>query len=271
MLLGPGDLIEADLERYGKITTRRFHVIGPYDRRREGYPLKNTAGKKKKWKLSSGFTSITEQDFDEPLVKTPTGIWTGTPTSYDVIEVRLLKDASMREVRGKKNPSLPESLEKAVKLYTDFHRFEPKDIGEFHDDFFIPTEGVLVGPALMVLYTSDKVDPYSLVPPDKPEHYYHEHKDGVNVVRFDAPASDGTVKKLPKRIYGETSLTRLGDCDGFFYLNKDDDEVEARCKGNTELYATPDGKALLVIENKRDVIAALWGGKLDVEPRGIVN
>ena len=168
-------------------------------------------------------------------------------------------------------PRHPKDLEQAVKLYTDFHRFEPRDINTFHKDFFIPHEGVMVGPALMVLYTSDKVDPYSLVPPDKPEHYYHEHKDGVKVVRFDAPDDEGPIKKIPKRICGVGSLTRLGRCDGFFYLNQDDEEVAAECTGNVELYATPNGKALLVIDKKKDVVAAIWGGKLDVEPRGIVN
>lgn len=176
-------------------------------------------------------------------------------------------------LRRRRNPTkaMPRDLEKAVKLYTDFHRFEPKDINAFGEYFMIPHEGVMVGPALMVLYTSDKVDPYSLVPPDKPEHYYHEHKDGVKVVRFDAHEDEGPIKKVPKRIYNVGSLTRLGDCDGYFYLNKDDDEVFAECTRNVELYATPDGKALLVIEKKCHVTAAIWGGKLNVEPRGIVN
>jgi hypothetical protein len=45
------------------------------------------------------------------------------------------------------------------------------------------------------------------------------------------------------------------------------DWTEAQARGATG----KDGKALVVVQGKRKVLALIWGGKLDVEPRGIVG
>lgn len=164
------------------------------------------------------------------------------------------------------------SLEKAIKLYSDFHSFEPKELGEFPGGgLHVPQDCVCVGDAITIFYTSNKIEPYTLVAPGKKGFkYYHEHKKGVKVFVFDR-RKNGTFKHTSKKLLGAKALTKLGRCDGFLYSDIYGEEIEAVCQGNTDLYATPDGKALLVVENKRKLLAALWGGKLNVEPRGIVN
>lgn len=159
---------------------------------------------------------------------------------------------------------------RAVKLYEQFHQFEPVDIGTFPGGFRIPSEAVLAGDAEYVLYRSDKLNP-TTGEDEGDIDYIHEHKDGVRVYRTDANFS-GPVRKVPKWIRSARELVRLGECLGFGYVDADGYEVEATVKQpRPELYTIPSGKALLVIEDRRRVVALIWGGKLGVEARGIVN
>lgn len=161
-------------------------------------------------------------------------------------------------------------MKKAIKLYEDFHKFEPRDIGEFSSSFYIPEEAIYVGEAKDVMYRSDKLNP-STLENEGMINYIHDHKKGVKVYRVDKDA-DGPTRSVPKRVWGVTELVRLGECLGFTYRDHSGEEVEAVTrKPRPDLYATPDGRALLVIEGKRKVVALIWGGNLNVEPRGIVN
>ena len=160
---------------------------------------------------------------------------------------------------------------RSVKLYRDFHGHEPTKLGTFHQSFFIPKSAVYVGPGAYVLYDSRKVDPETGVRPKKPVGYIHEHDDGVKCYRTDERA-DGPVRRVPRWIWSCTSLTLMDKCPGFAYIDHQGEEIEAHADPkHTELYATPDGRALLVIADKKDVVAFLWGGRLGVEPRGIVH
>jgi len=161
-------------------------------------------------------------------------------------------------------------VRKARKLYEDFHKFPPKKVGEFNPSFEIPREATFVGDAVDVMYRSDKLEPMTHIDEGWID-YIHEHKSGVKVYRTDQKA-DGPTRKVPKWIWGTKQLVRLGDSLGFTYRDHDGYEVEAGVREPLpELYATPNGKALLIVERKRKVVALIWGGKLDVEPRGIVN
>jgi len=161
-------------------------------------------------------------------------------------------------------------VKKATRLYKDFHKFNPRDIGEFKPSFYIPDEAVFVGDAVDVMYRSDKLEPITHIDEGMID-YIHKHKKGVKVYRTDAKA-DGTVRKVPKWIWEAQQLVCLGESLGFTYRDHDGTQVNADVAPPLpELYATPNGKALLVIERKQKVVALIWGGKLDVEPRGIVN
>ncbi len=71
-----------------------------------------------------------------------------------------------------------------------------------------------------------------------------------------------------------TTLIKLGDCMGFTYCGEDDEDWEQTFSPYLELYTTPSKKALLVIDSsgaRAVLVAAAWGGKLDVKPAGIVG
>lgn len=159
---------------------------------------------------------------------------------------------------------------KAQKLYEDFHKYPATRVDELHRSFYIPEVSTCVGPALYVLYKSAKLDPFTYAKPDGgTTDYIHEHKKGVKVY---LPGSEfGPERKVPQRICGAGELTFLGKCLGFGYTDEDGDEVEATCKGKVDLCSIPSGKALIVIEDRRSVLALIWGGTLGVKPQGIVG
>lgn len=161
-------------------------------------------------------------------------------------------------------------MSSAVKMYVGFHQHEPKKRGEFHRSLKIPARAVLAGDAVNVLYRSDKLNPTT----GEDEgwiDYIHDHKKGVQVYRCD-PGAQGPEVAVPAWIRNVDELTWLGDCLGFAMREPSGREVEARgTKPLPELYTIPSGKALLVIQNKRTLLAMIWGGRLGVEPRGIVN
>ena len=164
-------------------------------------------------------------------------------------------------------------MSRAIKMYEGFHQHEPEKIGSFHRDLVIPERAVHAGKAIYVLYRSDKLNPEN----GKDEgwiDYIHEHSHGVYAYRTDAQARrSGEAEPVPHWLRNATELVWLGDCQGFAY--KDDEtgkKVEAKAKRPLpELYTIPSGKALLVIQSKRYLLALFWGGRLGVEPRGIVH
>lgn len=164
------------------------------------------------------------------------------------------------------------SLNRAIDKYIEFHQYEPKRIGQFSRNFFIPPEIVCVGDAVHVMYRSGKKDPETLIKPPRPRNYIHDHKPGVKLYRTDRSA-EGVHKKVPNYILNSEALYLLGECLGFCYEDYDGEVVDAECKNpKPELYAVPPhGKALIVIQNKSKVLAMMWGGKLIVEARGIVG
>lgn len=159
-------------------------------------------------------------------------------------------------------------MSRAVKRYVDFHQHEPKRVGDFHRDLVIPDRMVCIGDAVNILYRSDKKNPTTGADEGWID-YIHDHKAGV---RVHVPINGyGKVAIVPASIRGASELTWLGHCLGFSFAD-DDGEHEAKgTKPLPELYTTANGKALLVIQDKRKLLALIWGGRLGVEPRGIVN
>lgn len=164
---------------------------------------------------------------------------------------------------------MDKEVDQAVAIYEGFHRFAPRKVGAFHASFKIPSRVNKQGPAIDVLYRSNKVDPETLKKPRKPINYIHEH-DSKGVYTY-LPRGPGALIETPHWIRDAQALCMLGFCLGFKF-KRDGKVVEAVGKKPLpELYTTANGKALLVVQDKRDVIALVWGGKLDVEPRGIVG
>jgi hypothetical protein len=163
-------------------------------------------------------------------------------------------------------------VDQAVEKYVQFHRLEPRDIGRFSSSFKIPDRMACVGAATHVLYRSDKVDPVTLRKPKAPRNYIHDHDHGVGCyLPLDEGDGAATVA-VPYWIRETQALCLLGQCLGFRF--RDEGGKLVRAEGTRplpELYCTPDGRCLLVIQDKRHLLAAIWGGVLGVEARGIVG
>lgn len=172
------------------------------------------------------------------------------------------------EEEFEENP--PAHLKKSISLYETFHGFEPRKVGTFPKHFQIPTQAMFAGEAERVLYRSDKLNPET----GKDEgviDYYHDHEGEVGFYRTDDV--DGNIVTVPKWICESRSLTALGSsCLGFTYRDHGGKKVKGKAtEPFPELYAIPSGKALLVVQDKSDVLAIIWGGDLDVRPEGIVG
>lgn len=158
-----------------------------------------------------------------------------------------------------------EAAADAISKYKEFHRYDPRQIGEFPSSFRIPTTVYKAGRALWVTYRSGKVDPSTLRKPSKPVSYIHEHDAGV-ITCFATKTAGGQAVDVPRKFVEVPALTRLGVCLGFGF----GDDEEVRCtRPMPDLYTTPDGKCLLVVQSKKKVVAMMWGGGLGVFPRGI--
>jgi len=161
-------------------------------------------------------------------------------------------------------------MSSAEKMFVAFHQREPRKTGSFADGLAIPARAVCVGDAVNVLYHSDKLNPTT----GEDEgwiDYIHDHSRGVRVYRCD-PGAHGPEHAVPAWLRGVRELTWLGDCLGFDFRDHDGELVKAQAtRPLPELYTIPSGKALLVIQSKRTLLAMIWGGRLGVEPRGIVH
>lgn len=180
-----------------------------------------------------------------------------------------VKAIHTKEDRVTRNPAAPRA---AIDKYREFHRKDPMRVAPFAASFALPEWVVCVGDARNVLYRSDKVDPETLRQPERPINYIHDHDPGVAVYE---PCAEGDehAERVPGWIADVDALVLLGTNLGFAFTARGSDElVEARVRApRPELYATPDGRALVVVQSKRFVLALMWGGALGVESRGIVG
>jgi len=154
---------------------------------------------------------------------------------------------------------------KGRKLYQDFHEFPPPRMQPFHPSLRLPQEIPLGGIATSVSYRSDKWHK------GKHENYIHEHDGNVKCYVVDG---DGPVRAVPQRVYLQKSLVCLGDCLEFTFARGGDEySADFEGEGGTlpELFCTPDGRCLAIIDERRWLLALVWGGKLGVEDRGIVG
>ncbi len=160
-------------------------------------------------------------------------------------------------------------IEPAIAKYREFHRYDPRQTGEFLSSFAIPEQVCLAGKAKFVLYRSGKVDPATLRKPRKPVNYIHEHDAGVMTYVAD-PLEGAPLVDVPQRFREVPALTRLGYCLGFCFEDSTGEECETTgVEPLPDLYTTPDGRCLLVIQGRTTVLAMMWGGGLGVFARGI--
>ena len=170
--------------------------------------------------------------------------------------------------RKKRNPS-----SRAVDKFTEFHDFEPRETGTI-PGLKIPSSVKIAGDAVHVMYRSDKWHE------GRSDDYIHEHDRGVKVGR--TGNCPGPSRAVPVEIQRVTTLVRIGRCLGVAYEDADGNVVEMRPDGSVQLYCSPNGRALFVVDGVRvkngrasfarpKVEMILWGGRLGVEDRGIVH
>lgn len=177
---------------------------------------------------------------------------------FSLLELNPVRPAQ----RPRKNPAIcAEDADAAVDKFKEFHRLDPHKLEEL-DGLKIPTRVRQLGAAKYVLYRSGKVDPATLKKPKAPVNYIHEHDAGVTVYATDGAADT----EVPPEFANVTALVRLGKCLGFAL--RDGSEVDGTAP-LPDLACTPDGKCLLVIQDKKKVLAMFWGGALGVFARGI--
>lgn len=185
-------------------------------------------------------------------------------------------DAYLRIVKDRvyaANPScgeLSDEDEAAVEKYLEFHRYDAKHLDTV--DIQIPEIVYKGGKGGWVTYRSRKVDPSTLVRPKRPVDYIHEFDAGVNIYRPDA--GEGRERTtVPDEFRHVGALVKLGMCLGFEYKNAGGVTEAQTSRPLPELAccinARGESKCLYVIQDRRRVIALIWGGALGVFARGI--
>lgn len=169
--------------------------------------------------------------------------------------------------------------QEGIELLERFHQRPPRAMGKFDAAIQIPAQVEKVGKAVAVMYRSDKIDPETGKPPVDERgrrlpavNYIHEHDAGVCLY---CPARRGhrrTAIDRPRGLLEEDdTLTFLGECLGLEYKDEDGDVWEMEMPFRPDLYCTANGKCLVVIQDKREILFLVWGGALGVERRGIVG
>jgi hypothetical protein len=170
--------------------------------------------------------------------------------------------------RARHNPGDADQVDQAVEKYREFHRFDPKKVvGAPH--LVVPQRVRRAGAATWVTYRSGKVDPGTMEKPKRTFDYIHEHDAGVVVYVTDARGGELDTE-VPAWAKGVDAVVQLGKCLGFSYVDAMGKAREA--KGTPplpDLCCTPDGRCLLVVQDRKTVLAMMWGGALGVFARGI--
>jgi hypothetical protein len=147
--------------------------------------------------------------------------------------------------------------EDAIKRFEAFHQFPARKVGEL--GCTMPKRCTYIGPGIWVAYRSDKWT-------KKKENYIHHHAIGVNTYICDPDFPEDT--NVPASVLACDHLVFLGQCLGVAF-KRDGEEQEIAPAGKDELFCTPSGNCLVIVRNRKQVIALSWGGTLRVDPEGI--
>jgi hypothetical protein len=207
---------------------------------------------------------------------TPDGRLEWAPGNYPVMLTSTveemdaeLKAAGLTNPGRRRSPraATPPDFERAAAVVEDFNDRDLRGRGRFTRTIAIPAELPLGGPVTWLTYRSDKWN-------DGTHEYIHKITSQPHV-RVAIPGHPGTPVRIPQKIRDAVTLSQIGmRALGFAYKDpsQGDEEVEAKIRGGKAAwYWSPTAKALYLIENRSKLLAVIWGGKLDVEPRGIVG
>ena len=170
---------------------------------------------------------------------------------------------------SRENPiagEMPSHLRAAVKTVERFHLRKHRGIDA--DPFAVPDEMAYAGPCLEVTYRSDKWD-------DGSHDYVHHiesypHVNCVELLKGHEPP-DLYRMKIPASIRNAVSVGRIGlQAHSYAFEQANGTRRTVRLPRGTRWYWAPAPKALYAVKGAK-VLAIIFGGALDVEPRGIVG
>jgi hypothetical protein len=182
----------------------------------------------------------------------------------DKIEALVNAIAEYGPAGHRKNPDNPRQFDAARKTFEGFHDFEMRGSGKFRGEIVVPARMALAGPCRFVTYRSDKWS-------NGAHEYIHTITSFPKVKVAVTGEDTGRTIAVPKRVQDAVTVSFIGRALGFAAEKPDGDEVEATFPASAEWYWSPTGKALYCVQGKSKLLAVVWGGRLDVEPRGIVG
>lgn len=185
----------------------------------------------------------------------------GTP------EELLANHSRARRRNGDEQPKIKDEG-RAVDKYREFNSFDPKEL-VYVDGSPIPKRLRKLGVSEQITYDSMKVIPDNGVRPRKKQGYFHDHE--TPKPNTYEPDPNGDVE-TPDFIAECDALALIGDFINFKFTDADGNLVTGKAsRPAPQIYCTPNGRALLVIQSKKTVLAIIYGGDLTVESRGIVG
>lgn len=194
----------------------------------------------------------------------------GMTDRYQMLRSELHHRMRAKGMKPRRNPALKPSdkeIESAVNVFEGFHAYEQKRSGVL--DIEIPSSVRYGGPCTWVTYRSDKWGDKNS-DGSTPE-YIHEITSYPNVFCGLIGGGGGRRRKVPKKIQRIQVVAQLGLAALGAAFVEDGDEVEMKFPRGTRWYWSARARVLLAVQSKRKLLAMVWGGKLDVEPRGIVG
>ena len=151
--------------------------------------------------------------------------------------------------------------DRAARIFEDFHARDAKKFGELGCE--VPQSMRLLGACRWVTYRSDKWN-------DGTHDYIHKIESFPRV-RVAVPGRGGDRVSMPAKVRETQVLTQIGLSALGFAYGDDGDETEASLPRGAQWFWSERGRALLAIQSKKKLLAVVWGGALQIEPRGIVG
>jgi hypothetical protein len=176
----------------------------------------------------------------------------------------LVNDLRKRAKRS--NPraaSMPPGAHQARKTFEGFNDYASKGAFKFKREIVVPEMVPVPGPCRWVTYKSDKWN-------DGTYDYIHTIS-SYPKVKCGMIGEDYPKRRVPAKVREAKTLSQIGLRALGFAFERDGDEFEAKLPKGTEWFWSKSGRALYLIHGKSRLVAIIWGGKLDVEPRGIVG
>jgi hypothetical protein len=193
----------------------------------------------------------------------PLGYMTTQPDLYDEEVTGTWSREQTRQNPSRKRSSRPPGVALAIKTFEGFNEYPSKGASKFAREIVIPDRMPSPGPCRWVTYRSDKWN-------NGTHDYIHTITSYPRVKCAMAGENYDTIK-VPAKVRNATTVTQIGLRALGFAFEYDDDEYEAKVPAGTEWFWSQTARALYLIQNKRKLIAVIWGGNLNVEPRGIVG